>query len=676
MRLALVALFYAVLTLVVFRPTWHDVAHTAPAFQGIADDPMLLMAATSHASRTLFRAPLAVFDAPFFYPMRYALAHGDHMIGQAIVGLPIWVATGNPLLEYNLLALGSYVAGATATWVYASALGASPLAATAAGLVFAFTPYRFHSPLWLQVLFTPFVPLTLIAWLRFMRTGSRAAWLAMVACWTMHGLMGLYLALYFGIVMSAILVYSAFVTTDPRRRRWCLAAPVAMLALVAPTLAPYVLLRTTPGHVRTFGLDTAPSFFLPGPGTWSARLLGTEALGRFGPGLLVWPLLLVGLARSDRARAAAPARGAHLVGLVVTLALVLVPIRFQLLVPGLDMVRATNRAFFLTLLFVAMFVADGLDRVARALPAGARRAVPALALVLLVLDLGTAPRERLALPTASDLPAPYRLVRDLPDDPVVYDQVDGPQPLARAMYLQIFHRKRLPTGYAGFWDPGNEYTTHRLFRFPAPESVRLLRALGIRWVLQHFPTPAAAEATAADRPADGLVVTTRVERDALVRIDPAPATDALPARVTTMPREGWRIATTLDAADVDRLRDGDATTHWGGPVTFGARETLTIDLGTARAVAGVRCTTPIAEAGGVHLSRIELSDDGERFALAPAGFEPDSLQALYNAPETIRFWEARFPPTPARFVRLTSGERSFWAGPWTIGELDVLVPAS
>jgi hypothetical protein len=486
-------------------------------------------------------------------------------------------------------------------------------------------------------------------------------------------------ALYFGIVMSAILVYSALATSEPRRRAALLAAPVATGLLIAPTLAPYAALRATPGHVRRFGLDTPLSFFLPGPGTWSARLLGTEQLGRFGPGLLVWILGLAGLAGPPTARdragvSARFVRGAHVLGLLVTLALVLVPIRFQLLVPGLDMVRATNRAFFLTLLFVAVLAAEGLDRLVGLLPSvGARRVALAAAALVLVLDIGTAPLERVHLPTASDLPAPYRLVRDLPGDPVVYDQADGPQPLARAMYLQIFHEKRLPTGYSGFWDAATEYTTHRLFRFPAPEAVRLLRALGVGWVLQHFPTPAAA-AAAADRPDQGLVVTARVEREALVRVDPVPA-DPASVPVTTLPRDGWRMETTLDPNGLERLRDGDPTTAWGAPVAFGTSAALTIDLGATRAIAGVRCTTPLATAAGVHLSRVELSDDGARFVLAPAGFEPDSLQALYDAPESVRWWEARFPTTPARWVRLTAGERAFWAGPWTIAELDVLAPA-
>src|SRR5262245_22195965 len=188
MRRGLVAAFagFTALAAAVFRPTVQELAHTAPAFQGMANDGLLLMWATSHVSRTLFADPLHLFDAPVFHPARLTLAYSDHMIGQALVGLPVWLATGNPLLEYNLLVLLSYVLGAVATFAYARELGVGRVAAAAAGVVFAFTPYRFHSPLWLQVLFTPFVPLALLAWLRFVRTRATGAWLAWVACSTLH----------------------------------------------------------------------------------------------------------------------------------------------------------------------------------------------------------------------------------------------------------------------------------------------------------------------------------------------------------------------------------------------------------------------------------------------------------------------------------------------------------
>src|SRR5437660_1233626 len=105
---------FSLLTLIVLRPTLSEVAHTAPAFHGFVADALLLMWATSHVSRAFFADPLHLFEAGIYHPARHTLAFGDHMIGQALVGLPVWLATKNPVLEYNVLALASYALGAPA----------------------------------------------------------------------------------------------------------------------------------------------------------------------------------------------------------------------------------------------------------------------------------------------------------------------------------------------------------------------------------------------------------------------------------------------------------------------------------------------------------------------------------------------------------------------------------
>jgi hypothetical protein len=392
----------------------------------------------------------------------------------------------------------------------------------------------------------------------------------------------------------------------------------------------------------------------------------------------VWALAAVGLvaARRGRARAGLPAAfgwWAHVIGLATTLALVLVPIAWQQRVPGLDMIRATNRAFYLSLFFLAVLVAEGVDRLA-AWPRASRGRVGVLAAIAIALlaDMGRPPTERLRLPVEADLPEPYRWLRALPDDPVVYDQADGPEPLARTMYFQIFHRKRMPTGYAGFWNPATNYVVHRLYRFPAPESIHLLRALDVRYVLHHAPTHVAAAAAGDDADAR-LAIVERAGTDLLYRVDPRPE----PAAVATLPlaRDGWTIATTLGGTALRALVDGRADTLWSVTVPRGQTPALTIDLGAVHDVAGVRCRTPLERAAGVQWSRVELSEDGTRFTTAPAGFEPDSLAALYDAPDTVRFWEARFPPRRARWVRLSNTDLAFWGGEWTIGDLDVLAPA-
>jgi hypothetical protein len=679
---------FTLLTLAVFRPTPSELTHTSPAHQGMKGDALLLMWATSHVSKTLLTAPTTLFDAPIFWPARRTLAWGDHMIGQAVVGLPIWLATGNPLLEFNLLALASYALGATAAFVYARALGLPTAAAAAAGVVVAFTPFRFHSPLWLQVLFTPLVPLALLFWLRFVRDGRPRDWTAWVGCWWLHSLMGLYLMLYFGLVMGALGALALVAAPTRRRPRlWIgtLAAPLALLALLAPVLAPYLSLRATQGHVRTLGLDTTLAFFLPGPGTVTGALTGLGGhRAQFGPGLVASALALLGLVAARRCPD--PWRrfvwAAHATGLAVVLLLVLTPVRLQLAIPGLDMARNTNRAFHVGLVFVAAFAAEGAAWLARRPPGPrARRWLGAALVALLALDAGTPPRERVRVPTGAELPPIYAAVRRMPED-VLYEREHGIEGPALAMYYSIFHGKRIVNGYSGFVGPGAAYLASRLFAFPDDEARRLLAALGVRAVLWRHPTPAALEAAVARLPA-GVGVVARTGTDLLVRVRHGPPTPPTPP-VRPAARDAWTLAASSGIDGLDALRDGDPETAWHGRAIANAGPPwLAIDLGASRPVAGVRVVPAGADTTAVSLATVELSDDGERWTPAGAPFRPESLVALLERPAARGAWAARFPPRPARWVRLVNAELVFWAGPWLalfespwdIAELEVLTLA-
>ena len=672
---------FSLLTLLVFRPTLSEVAHTAPAFHGLVADALLLMWATSHVSRALFVDPLHLFEAGIYYPAHHALAFGDHMIGQALVGLPVWLATRNPVLEYNVLALASYALGATAMFLYVREAIGGVAPALTAGLVYAFTPFRFHSPLWLQVLFTPFMPLALLFWVRFLRTLAVTDWALWVLCWVAHGLMGMYLALYFGLTMTilALLALVAAPGRSTRRLRLgVLLAPLATLGLLAPTLWPYLVLRLTQGHVREVGLDTPLSFFLPGPGTLSGRLAGLEGFAQFGPGLVVGALGVLGLvAGGVRARVEGSHRRflwqAHTLGLVTTLCLILVPMRFQLAIPGLDMLRNTDRAFFVSLLFIAVFVGEGVAWLtARPRTPRLRAAVALALLVVLFVDMGTPPRERKRLPLGREIPPAYGWLGELPADQVVYEQLNGPEALALSMYFGIFHRRRLVDGYSGFTSPGAAYLTQQLFHFPEADALRLLDRIGVGHVLSHFPTPEAAEAAVTRLP-PSLAVEAHFGTDVVFAVRGPIPRAAVTDVVAPLPRGDWKLTASSGSETLPALRDGDRRTAWRAKTVHGDPPPwVVVDLGALHAITGVRCVPLRADAPGVYLADVDLSPDAAAWTPTGARFLPDSLATLLDDPADLAYYEARFPTRAARYVRLRNPALAFWGGPWEIAELDVL----
>lgn len=669
---------FTALTLAVFRPTPSELAHTVPAFHGVATDALLLVWATSWVSHALGTDPVHLFDAPIFHPAPDTLAYGDHMIGQALAGLPVWITSGNPLLEFNLLALASYALGATAMFACARAVTGSTVGAVVAGLAFAFTPFRFHSPLWLQLLCTAFMPIAFAAWLRFVRERRGRDWALWVGAWVAHALMGLYLALYFSVTMGALALLALVAAPTRRRARlWAgtLAAPLAVGTLLAPVLLPYLGLRAE-GHVRHLALDTPWSFFLPGPGTLSGWLTGLAAPARFGPGLVVDALALTGLAAGWTRTRAGGARArfawwATVTGLATTLALVLVPVDVQLALPGLDMVRNTNRAFFVSLLFVALLAADG---AAWVVARCRHRNAAAIVLVALVLaDLGTPPRERKRLPVGAEVPPVYAWLRRLPADAVVVDGPFDADGAARPMYLQTTHWRPTPTGYSGYVSPAGLWVNLRLTHFPHPELLRALAALGVDYVVWHLGTPARTEAFLARGRIPGLEPVARFGTDLLLRVTGSPQAPPAPGAVA-YPAKDWSVVEAPSPAPpLAPLVDGDPATVWSYAMTPGAPvPRLVVDLGRPRPVSGVRVTPGALDAPGTYLATIELSDDGVAWTPVDAWLVPPDMAAFARAPQDTTAFVARFPTRRARYVRLSNPELAFWGGPWEMGGLDML----
>lgn len=705
LRLGLALVVFTVLTLLLFRPTPSELTSTLPAAGGSSADALLLAWATSHVSQTLFTRPTALFDAGIFHPLRNALALGDHMIGEALLGLPIWLATRNPLLEYNLLSLASYVAGATAMFAYARiVVGGGLVPALVAGLVFAFTPPRFAAPLWLQLLWTAFIPLSLAAWLQFVATRGSTPWILWVACMIAQSLMGQYVALYFGIVMGVVVAFS-FVAAPARRdpRLWIgtLLAPLLVTLVLWPTIAPYLALREAQHTIRSEGLGTPLAFLWPGPGSLLARAVPLDTTIALGPGIVAWGLALCGLLlgrRGPAPRVALPPAfvwSVHALGLATSLALILTPIRWQHLLPGLDMTRNTNRALFVGLFFLAALAASAVRWIAARGPRARRAAVVVLALA--VADVGRPPLDRQPIPTADTLPPGVQYLRTLPTEAIVYEMADVPETVARSMYHAIFHGHRMPVGYSGFSTPGGQYANQRLVTFPAAGAARLLRDLDVGWVLMRVAPGPAADDVIARATAHGAALVFQQGPELVFDVRGLTPPES-PAPTSAQAPPATQLTASSGSEQLAQLVDGNPATAWAGAPVPDVPPALTVDLGAIQPVAGVELLVPRDRATAAFRSEIAVSEDGERWQSIDTVFEPVDLDAFLTQPAAHLSFTARWPAAPARFIRLTNPFLVFWQkqlqlltvaaerlglplelgwqGEWVLDELRVLTPAT
>ncbi len=187
-----------------------------------------------------------LFDANIFHPAPLTLAYSEHFVPQALQILPVYAATRNPILCYNLLFLSTFVLSGLGMYLFVRELTGDGRAAFVAGLLFAFAPYRFPQSPHLQVLSSQWMPFALYGLRRYFDTRRRrplaGAALALIA----QNLSCGYYLLYFSPFAAAYVLWEI-----ARRRVWrermvwaeMTAAAVLVLAVTLPFLLPYLQVR-------------------------------------------------------------------------------------------------------------------------------------------------------------------------------------------------------------------------------------------------------------------------------------------------------------------------------------------------------------------------------------------------------------------------------------------------
>ncbi len=507
-------------------------------------DPLLNTWIISWGSRTLFTHPLRFFQANIMYPARDVLAYSEHLFSMALLAAPLYWASRNPLLCYNLLLLGGLAFSGLGCYLLVRELTGSRWAAFLSGFLFAFGSYKFSQLSHLQIMFSPFLPFMLLYLLRYMEGGggkalflfalfclaqSLSSWHYLVFCYLAAGLLWLWRAALSGG------------RAERRRLGGVLLALGVVLLLVLPLALPYLR-----AHARLPGFErnlTEIKGFSARPGDYLTALEGNLLYsrvssllsgGRIGdervlfPGLAALLLALLALAgwALERKEAAAERFRRSLplfflllavVSFLLTLGpevagrwnpLYMIPYRLGML----RFIRVPARFYVLFLLSLAVLAGYGaswaLSRVGRGrgrFPA--YRVWGAVLLALVALENVNLPIPLAAVPVGKEVPQVYRwlerreeaviielptlglgeehrydrLLGFLPDDPHAYSELEGLR-----VYFSAYHRRRTANGYSGYFP----YSYNRIFfemqAFPSRRCVELLRGLGVTHVIWHW----------------------------------------------------------------------------------------------------------------------------------------------------------------------------------------------
>src|SRR5919197_5599248 len=169
--LVAVAAAYLIACRVMLAPICNFARLRDASFEGDVRAFVWVLAWDNHA--LLDRVP-SLFDANKLYPLRNALAYGEHLFGISLFTLPVYALTRNPVLAYNVTWILAYMFTAAATHWVAWRYTRDHLASLVAGMAFAFCFFRMHHGHGhLNLIWSFWIPLSFIAIERWL---SRPSW--------------------------------------------------------------------------------------------------------------------------------------------------------------------------------------------------------------------------------------------------------------------------------------------------------------------------------------------------------------------------------------------------------------------------------------------------------------------------------------------------------------------
>jgi hypothetical protein len=499
--------------------TWPLAAHLTSKLGAVegAGDPYLNLWILGWGMQTWLADPGAVFDgrvfnANIFHPSTGTLTFSDHLLLQSLVLSPLYAATDNLALCYNVLLIGSIALSGLAMHVLARSVTGSDRAAYIAGLAWACWPYRTAHFLHLQLQSLYFLPLALLALHRLAAARRWRDSLALGALMALQAVSSVYYGVMSAIALAVGALALGWTTGQWRGRRYWTrvsgAAAVGAL-LVAPVVWPYWITQQREGFGRNlfeavqnsatlqsytqvphenliYGANGVMLPRAPAPGERDRRNNEHQMF----PGIVLLGLAIFGAVkgwRTDAWPTVATAIALGVAGFVLSLGPEGASALYERtadIVFGFHAIRAPARFAVLAMLGMSLLAAVGLAKA---------NAAPRLILViaaLMMIEYVNGPLKLVAAPDTSTTAG--RWLRDQPGrGAVLYLPVSLDKDNSTYMVQSLEHRRPIVNGYSG---QRPAYFTSIADAFADPSSVdarAMLKELEVRFVVSPEPLASA-----------------------------------------------------------------------------------------------------------------------------------------------------------------------------------------
>jgi hypothetical protein len=450
-------------------------------------------------ARTMVADPVHLFDANIFHPHRGTLLYSEANLVAGALAVPAFWATRNPYIAHNTVVLMAFFLSALGTYWLVVYLTCNRWAGTVSAICFAFCPFLFAHTTHIQLLMTPGIPFSMLAFHRMsdQPTRGRAVALGLAMAFTAFS------CAYYGVFVMMLIGWAVLLTAGGRRRwtdrRYWSAVGLAAIvgaAVVLPLFVPYLMLQRSGGfnrplaesgryaadwHSYLASAGRAHQWMLPYVRPWrDVAFPGFVALV-FGVGWLATAWRLRGRAAETTVLYGSLAMLAFWASFGPAARLYSL---FFYTLPGFTLLRAPVR--FAVIVAFALSVLTG-QAVAALLP---RVRWPASIGSLLV---GLAIGDHL-MPLNFPQPGPpspaYRVLAELPRAPLIempfFERSRFYSRHTIYMLRSTAHWMPLVNGYSDYFPPDFADTAVALAPFPYPGAFDAAQRLGVRYAMFHL----------------------------------------------------------------------------------------------------------------------------------------------------------------------------------------------
>ena len=420
-----------------------------------------------------FHAPLSLFHANAFHPAQYSLAFSENLYGVAMLLFPLRLFGVDAISAYNIALLAGFAFSGFGAYVLGRRLTGSWIAGLAAGVFYAFLPFRFTHLSHVQHVWGGWLPLMLAALLAYAERPSRKRAIVFAAMFLMNGLANIHY-LFFGALAMAI---TAALLLPRSAWRELAMATAGALVVLAPFLYPYAAAAKLYGMTRTWEETLRFSAFVS---DWLPGVV-EEPERRLYPGALAY---VVAFAALWVARKQKPQLTLALLWIVIgflgSLGLNFVFHEFLFgAVPGFRAVRVPARWAVIAYIGLAMLIALATAALARR-----NRWIALLVPAAFVVALWAGPiRWYLAdpRPPAVDRWLAGQRVRAIAELPL-----DTGTSEYNYLLRATAHHQRMVNGISGFSPPGRDALAALSKETPIPDRfVDELRDIGVEVLIVH-----------------------------------------------------------------------------------------------------------------------------------------------------------------------------------------------